>query len=147
MALTKYVAGLLFRDDEVALIRKNRPDWQAGKLNAVGGKVEPSEYPVYAMRREFAEEAGYQPPLTDWRQFCTLEHPHRGGEVHFFTAMWDQGIGPITKNMTDEPVDWYKVRDVLAPSYQLIIPNLRWLIPLALNPSQEMVRAMDSSTL
>jgi hypothetical protein len=34
------VAGFLFRnnDTEVALIRKNKPDWQKGKLNGIGGK-------------------------------------------------------------------------------------------------------------
>jgi len=41
---TKYVCGFLFdmAFKHVALINKVRPDWQKGKLNGIGGKVEPS---------------------------------------------------------------------------------------------------------
>ena len=55
-----YVAGFLFSPDRsrVLLIRKNRPAWQAGKLNGLGGKIEPGETPPQAMRREFREEQG-----------------------------------------------------------------------------------------
>lgn len=46
---TIYVAGFLFgpmpRHNYVALIRKNKPDWQKGKLNGIGGKVEAGETP------------------------------------------------------------------------------------------------------
>lgn len=37
--MTFYVAGLAFSTDlqHVALIKKNRPDWQAGKFNGIGG--------------------------------------------------------------------------------------------------------------
>jgi hypothetical protein len=38
----EYVCGFMFANDftEVALIRKNKPEWQRGKLNGIGGKVE-----------------------------------------------------------------------------------------------------------
>ena len=38
--MTKYVVGFMFSPDKqfVALIRKNRPEWQAGKLNGIAGK-------------------------------------------------------------------------------------------------------------
>ncbi len=44
-----YVLGFAFDEDYewVALIKKNRPQWQAGKLNGVGGKIEPNETEVY----------------------------------------------------------------------------------------------------
>ena len=37
-----YVLGFLFSPDckRVALIIKNRPDWQAGFLNGIGGKID-----------------------------------------------------------------------------------------------------------
>lgn len=55
----QYVVILLFNEqhDRVLLIRKNRPQWQAGKLNGLGGKVEPSETPHHAATRELKEEA------------------------------------------------------------------------------------------
>jgi hypothetical protein len=36
-----YVVGFLFRNNlsEVALIKKDRPAWQAGHLNGIGGKL------------------------------------------------------------------------------------------------------------
>ncbi|HSI37253.1 MAG TPA: NUDIX domain-containing protein, partial [Tepidisphaeraceae bacterium] len=55
-----YVCSFAFPParDRVLLIRKNRPAWQAGKLNGVGGKIEPGETPRQAARREFEEETG-----------------------------------------------------------------------------------------
>ena len=55
-----YVVGFLFNPDmtEVVLIKKNRPDWQKGLLNGVGGKIESGEDPITAMIREFKEETG-----------------------------------------------------------------------------------------
>lgn len=57
----EYVLGFMFNEDEskVLLIMKNRPAWQAGKLNGVGGKIEAGETPIQAMEREFAEETGF----------------------------------------------------------------------------------------
>lgn len=55
----RYVVGYCFSPDfdAVALIEKIKPTWQKGKLNGIGGKIEPGEAPVEAMRREFGEEA------------------------------------------------------------------------------------------
>ena len=57
----EYVLGFMFNEAEskVLLVWKNRPAWQAGKLNGVGGKIEAGETPVQAMNREFAEETGF----------------------------------------------------------------------------------------
>ena len=43
--MMKYVAGFLFSNDYkyVALIKKEKPAWQKGKLNAIGGKIELGE--------------------------------------------------------------------------------------------------------
>lgn len=68
-----YVLGFAFDDiGRVALIRKNKPDWQRGRWNGVGGKVEPKELAVVAMSREFFEETGVMVPSTAW---------HRRGEM------------------------------------------------------------------
>jgi 8-oxo-dGTP pyrophosphatase MutT (NUDIX family) len=54
----RYVVGFLFSQDEskVLLVWKNRPAWQNGKLNGIGGKIEAGETPLQAMEREFKEE-------------------------------------------------------------------------------------------
>src|ERR1700690_3869942 len=57
---TRFVLGFLFDPSRIAvlLIRKARPDWQRGKLNGIGGKIEVGEVPSQAMEREFREESG-----------------------------------------------------------------------------------------
>jgi len=44
-----YVAGFMFSPDleNVVLIEKQKPEWQKGKYNAVGGKIEDGETPQH----------------------------------------------------------------------------------------------------
>ena len=52
-----YVLGFMFSPDmeRILLMRKNRPEFQAGKFNGIGGKIEGTETPLQAMIREFEE--------------------------------------------------------------------------------------------
>src|SRR5690606_5219308 len=117
-----YVVGFLFRPGtgEVALIRKQRPEWQRGLLNGVGGKIELGESAIEAMRREFREEAGAD--IVDWRPFALLHW--RRDVIHFFTSRAPARL----ESKTDEPVAWYPTH--WFPILPLV-PNLRWLVPLA----------------
>lgn len=128
---TQYVVGFLFSEDAepqtVALIEKKRPGWQAGKLNGIGGHVEPGEEPLAAMVREFKEETGADIPAEQWKYFCKMD----GGD---WVVWCYKSFGhPLLRSMTDEPV--MKVRLTwLWGARENIIPNLNWLIPLALDP-------------
>lgn len=102
----QYVCGFLFNQDRTAvvLVRKNKPAWQAGKLNGVGGKIEQighrpgeqrTESPQEAMAREFSEEAGVLVLPHDWRLFRTerfgtaasnVSDAGHGAIVHFLWA-------------------------------------------------------------
>ncbi|HLL90976.1 MAG TPA: NUDIX domain-containing protein [Tepidisphaeraceae bacterium] len=119
-----YVCGFLFSDDRatVLLIRKRRPAWQAGKLNGVGGKIEPGETPADAMRREFHEEAGVD--RAAWHHRLTLTGPDWVG--HFFRAFGDLSAA---RSVTDEQLEQHPVRALPAHT----IPNLQWIIPLLLD--------------
>ncbi|WP_300288435.1 NUDIX domain-containing protein [uncultured Desulfovibrio sp.] len=44
-------------------MRRDHPEFQAGKLNGMGGKLEPGETLLDCMAREAVEEAGY---FGDW---------------------------------------------------------------------------------
>lgn len=136
---TEYVVGFLFRagGTEVALIQKLKPAWQAGKLNGVGGKVERGETPHLAMWREFLEETTARVPM--WRKFCVLTH--RDNLIHFFAS---SELTSELVSCTDERVQWYAVDDVRRATIP-VIPNLRWLVPLALDHDGVFVAAEDPS--
>lgn len=121
--MTDYVAGFMFSEDKknVALILKNRPEWQRGLKNGIGGHVEPSETPDYAMVREFEEETGVR--YGNWIHFCLLTGPW--GRVYFYkTTGYLHGL----RKMTDERICLCVVKDICN-----VVPNLYWLIPLALS--------------
>jgi 8-oxo-dGTP diphosphatase len=48
---------------------KNRPEYQAGLHNGLGGKVEVDEKPKHAMAREFEEETGVHILPKHWVQY------------------------------------------------------------------------------
>jgi 8-oxo-dGTP diphosphatase len=131
-----YVLGFLFDDkkERVVLIEKNRPSWQAGLLNGVGGKIELGEEttwglkwkekPQDAMRREFKEETGVDIPL--WVFNGTMS-----GDG--FCVWVYSSFGPVdaVQTMEDEKVAIYNV-DTLLRSDK-VIPNLKWMIPFAIH--------------
>lgn len=124
--MKQYVCGFYFCNDSVVLIRKNKPDWQSGKLNGVGGALEPDEYPIDAMRREFREEASKHTSVLDWRFFALLRT--NDCEIHFYAA---HGTASGVSSGTDESIYFVPVHEIA--THPVVLPNLRWLIPLALN--------------
>lgn len=84
--MKRYVVGFMFDDEmrNVCMIRKNRPDWQAGLLNGVGGRIELFESSIEAMKREFREETGVCTIAESWEHVCTLRFPY--AEIEFFAA-------------------------------------------------------------
>jgi 8-oxo-dGTP pyrophosphatase MutT (NUDIX family) len=126
----RYVVGLAFTKDlqSVLLIKKNRPAWQAGYRNGLGGHVEPGESFVDAMTREFDEECGVHVAPADWRHFATLTGSDF--ELHFFSTVTDDILRATTK--TDEVVGLMNVSHVQTSA---VVPNLRWIVALALDPT------------
>lgn len=131
-----YVVGFAFSEDlqRVALIRKVKPSWQAGRLNGIGGKIEPDEDGLSAMIREFEEEAGVR--IDDWKMFAQLGDADLDWLVYFFWARTDLAK---LKTMTVENV---VVVPVDALGFE-VLPNLHWIIPMALNDA----RGEDDCTL
>lgn len=119
--MTEYVIGFLFNGEgEVCLNEKQRPAWQKGRINGVGGHIEKDETPYHAMVREFQEEAGCL--IDTWRKFGTVKGV--GYKLHLFTAT---GIWEVPETKTDEKIGWYSINNL--PDN--ILPNLVWMIPMA----------------
>ncbi len=124
----KYVTGFLFSKDSthVVLIKKLNPTWQEGLLNGVGGKIEKNELSCDAMAREFEEETGVTITRDQWTCYAKIYRPNYY-ELDVYYAHSD--LAYEVKTVEKEEVclvETSKIPD-------RIVPNLKWLIPLALD--------------
>ena len=120
-----FVLALLFTPDgrQVALMRRTRPAWQAGRVNALGGKVVEDETPADAARREVKEEAGVN--VAEWAEVLVWED--REYRMHVMRAMSERAS--MVRTMEDQEVF---LADVAALPDE-VIGNVRWLVPFALD--------------
>lgn len=111
--MKKYVLGFIFSEnlDKIVLIKKNRPESQAGLLNGIGGSVESYDKSnVAAMSRECYEETGVD--IEEWLYFgsfgeADIDQPYR---VYCYTTLYNDMNRFISK--TDEVVSIYKIKDL-----------------------------------
>ena len=144
--MTRYSAGFYFRANrsQVVLIEKKRPKWMAGRYNAVGGHVYADEGFDAAMSREFEEEAGVLVPCERWKLFAYLEGDDEnrgGGRGPFKVAFYFTDAAPLDakiRAMTDEVITIVDVKEVLVDRDLPVMPNLRWLLSMALGPTDDM---------
>lgn len=127
----QYVVGIVTNKDKTvgAFLRKNRPEWQKGKLNGFGGKIESGEAPVEAMVREFYEEAGVQTANSQW-QYLGKFFKYPSFCVHAY-SLSDDCFEDITQTEEEEIV-WSKLS--LDELQREGVPNLAWLVAMALDP-------------
>jgi len=128
--MRRYVVGFAFNHDKtvVTLMQKNRPDWQKGQLNGIGGAVEGYEGARVAMAREFEEEAGVATPHTRWVLYHTLKSHDFMCDI--LTAVLTRSEFEAVTTRTDEEV-------LKMPLSQVdewpMVSNVPWLIPMALD--------------
>ena len=137
----EYVLGFCFSSTgkHVALILKNRPAWQAGKLNGIGGKVEKNEFPIDAMIREFREEAGAITIHDDWRYFAKLHGPHFSV---FCYACFDDSVFKSVATITEEEVlcvSTSKLKSAVRGVHFGPVPNVPWLVGVCLDTDFERI--------
>jgi 8-oxo-dGTP diphosphatase len=130
-----YVAGFAFDDvlQRVVLIEKTKPDWQKGKLNGVGGKVEGSDTSLaYAMEREFQEETSVKVDKDRWKLFSTLNC--NTWRVKFFVAKLTPEEMLNLKTTTEETVTvrhFTSIQDI--DDRSSLMSNIPWLTQMAYN--------------
>lgn len=124
--MKEYVAGFMKDlNGNIALVRKNKPKWQAGRLNGIGGGIEPGEPPMGAMRREWLEETGDW--HGDWTRFAEVRFADVA--IHFFKAKVAELPAFPPVNDIGERIEVHPYE--LAVRYPDMIQNLKWLLPLA----------------
>ena len=125
----RYVVGFAFTKDlkRVLLINKNKPEWQKGLLNGVGGKIEGKETPLEAMRREAIEEVGID---VDWQEKgCMLgtNNDSKPFECWIFYAYDDKVIEYI--QLESETPSLYRVNRI---EDLKTVANLKFLVPFGI---------------
>jgi 8-oxo-dGTP pyrophosphatase MutT (NUDIX family) len=139
--MMEYVAGFLFSSDgeKVAFIHKEcGPDAVVGRWNAIGGKIltGQDEKADVAMRREFLEETGTD--VVAWTIFLVLKGAD--WQVSFFHAFNSELLSTV-RTVEREVVGIFPVREALSEIN--VVPNLRWIIPMALGHDKDHVRVYE----
>ena len=132
--------------DRVLLVKKNRPAWQNGRFNLIGGKIEVGETPEQEALRELKEEAGFEPlqvnrvipdpknPRKNILISVPIEPTVMGSIVGSWgtvfcvkiPVLFDQEISPAEGETEEvEWHDWYKIK-----TDERLLPNLKVVIPL-----------------
>lgn len=128
MKKVRATLGFVFSQDfeQVLLVRKRHPEWQAGRINGLGGKCLAKESGPECIAREVKEESGLRIAPPDWRM--VTEIVWELWRVEVFSAVY---LGELkdAQTLTDEEVEWFVVKEL--PTQ--VMSNLRWLIPLALD--------------
>lgn len=132
--MKKYVLGFLFSNDkrDIALIRKERPEFQKGKFNGVGGKIENDETPLEAMNRECKEEFEIN---VEWKQYLTIIDKKQT-LLYLFKAFDNKiyDLDGLTFNDVMEEIyrfDLYKFNQL----GNECMYNLPWMVNMALDDS------------
>lgn len=126
--MQKYTLGFIFDSsrEQVLLMHKLKPEWQAGKINGVGGKMEEGEEKITCIVREVREETGLETERDSW--IYVGEIGSDAWQTHVFALVY-QGNSSDVRSMEKERVEWFAV-DALPAN---IISNLTWLVPLAID--------------
>ena len=125
--MKKYVLAFIFDAslEKVLLIHKSRPEWQKGKINGIGGKVEDAESEIAAIVRETKEETDL---IIGEEKFVHLgKMSSEEWIVEIFICIY-QGSMADAKSIEDQHVEWFSVNNLPVN----VLDNLRWLIPLSL---------------
>lgn len=125
-----YVLGFIFDDckSQVALIKKNRPEWQAGYFNGIGGKIEKGELAIEAMQRECEEESGLS--NLSWKHIGYMQ----GKDWHVTIYVSFDNDLSLIESKKDERIEIHYVEDILTHKVKTI-SNLPWIISFILDKS------------
>ena len=140
----------------VVLIHKLKPEFQNGKLNCPGGKVEQADYDAFftddnfsnyvmnpnrtsfgaveSARREFFEEAGVNSVPSTWKHVITMHSSDLNSNSdkdnwEMYICFNDTLDLSQVKTMETEKVEIFAI-DALPKN---IMTNLKWIIPLCLD--------------
>jgi len=134
MITKSYVCGFAFSEGGkfVYLIEKNRPAWQVGCLNGIGGGVDEGEEPIQAIVREFEEEAGVPTQQSDWILLETHDSCIDDVRVivNFYAIRLMNSVHPVPRTMTKEIVMRFEWTDMTLNDWKAnkVVDNIPYLV-------------------
>lgn len=147
----QYVLGVLVNPthDRILLLWKKRPQWQAGKLNCIGGVLRDDESVYDAIHRCFKKETGFieigsTVAAPRWLYVGSKRRPSFEGEqdensyelhvlvaeLDFDLCLWDQATSSDDEDVTIIPLN----REIL---HRRGVQNLSWIVDAALCALQD----------
>lgn len=126
--MQKYTLGFIFNKnlDHVLLMHKNRPDWQAGKVNGLGGKLFDGEDSIDCIAREIKEESNLDIQKERFVYIGNLSSDTFHMDV--FGAVYDGSLADA-QSMETEEVEWFQIESLPKNG----IDKLSWLIHITLD--------------
>lgn len=123
-----FSVGFIFNKDlkKVLLMHKTKPEFQAGKLNGLGGKIEGNETSVENFVREIKEEAN----LDLEKEKCIYIGKMQGRDwwCDTFGYIYDGDINDA-KSMEIEQIEWFDLKHLP----ENLLENVGWLIEITLD--------------
>lgn len=136
-----YVLGFIVCLDtkEVVLIKKNKPEFQKGFYNGIGGKIEEDdkEDAQLAMSRECKEECGLYIAPSEWIAFCNMNSDESidkvsdSWNVECFITYIPLSVLNTIRSITDEEVTRFNLDKIYLESQ--LLGNVAWLIRMGLD--------------
>lgn len=117
----------------VALVGKNAPAWQAGKLNGPGGEL--SGLLGDSAAEHFEEETGLTTVAGAWSLLATLV----SGSDTLYVMRQTLAQAFELNESGPEPATW-AANNNLPPG---VVPYLKWLIPMGLDPNFTLAEDID----
>lgn len=122
--------------EEILVILKNKPEWMAGRLNLLGGKIDPEDkllssepwrYALVAAERELKEESGYK--TYGMSHMGEISDANESFKIHVVKAFIDNPTDEIEQGPGEtEAVSWILWKHLRYDPR--LMPNLRVIIPL-----------------
>lgn len=131
--MTEYtIIFCIASDKHFLLVEKDKPEWQKGKLNLPGGKIEPGETPIQCANRELAEESGLCGDNTVhyMKQLGRIVDNNVTIHCMWCCTSYSSKLKLRPADSETQKIGWYDWDTVRRD--RRLIPNLRLIIPLML---------------
>lgn len=122
----KYVVGLVFDNTKrVMLIKKNRPDWQKGYFNGVGGEIKQNEKPIDAIKRECKEESDLY--INNWTEYKKTIFDN-GVVLYYYCSLITEKKLNEFKSKTDEIISIFDSNNIPENTHKDIKDFIKYFI-------------------